>query len=325
MDASLSAAAASEEPRKLEASKLDDQSLSALICNLAELGDYSGLKSATEAAAIAASTPINSRVDKSGLTPLMRCALAGRRGLSIHAGHAECARHLINVCHCDPDSAVQTSSGIRALHLAAKSGNEPVARQLLAAGAEPNTATEDGWTPLILAAVGNRTSVAQLLLQCRANVDLTDALGCTAEHWAARLGHFELLSVLRRKLCLVCRSEDCSVTFQPCGHCVICPRCAPLVPFCLRCNRPVEVKEGLLTMVAASDLPDHAEAALLTPPEREKQQQQADDRFQCRVCLSASVSMAFGCGHQACEGCSRQLSVCHLCRQPLECRIRLYN
>ncbi|XP_022750527.1 E3 ubiquitin-protein ligase RGLG2-like isoform X1 [Durio zibethinus] len=44
----------------------------------------------------------------------------------------------------------------------------------------------------------------------------------------------------------------------------------------------------------------------------------------CPICLSNSKDMAFGCGHQTCEECSKDLETCPICRSPIQTKIKLY-
>uniref|UniRef100_A0A9I9DK92 RING-type domain-containing protein n=1 Tax=Cucumis melo TaxID=3656 RepID=A0A9I9DK92_CUCME len=45
----------------------------------------------------------------------------------------------------------------------------------------------------------------------------------------------------------------------------------------------------------------------------------------CPICLTAGKDLAFGCGHMTCRECGSRLSNCHICRQPIRNRIRLYT
>ncbi|KAK6256390.1 hypothetical protein SCA6_017695 [Theobroma cacao] len=44
----------------------------------------------------------------------------------------------------------------------------------------------------------------------------------------------------------------------------------------------------------------------------------------CPICLSNSKDMAFGCGHQTCEDCAKDLQTCPICRSPIQTKIKLY-
>ncbi|CAA2985318.1 E3 ubiquitin-protein ligase RGLG2-like [Olea europaea var. sylvestris] len=48
-----------------------------------------------------------------------------------------------------------------------------------------------------------------------------------------------------------------------------------------------------------------------------------DDQI-CPVCLSDPKDMAFGCGHQTCCDCGKDLQLCPICRSSIQTRIKLY-
>ncbi|KAJ9563244.1 hypothetical protein OSB04_008404 [Centaurea solstitialis] len=52
---------------------------------------------------------------------------------------------------------------------------------------------------------------------------------------------------------------------------------------------------------------------------------QNDENKTCPICLTNDKDMAFGCGHMACRECGSRLSRCHICRQEINSRIRLYT
>ncbi|XP_022947337.1 E3 ubiquitin-protein ligase RGLG4 isoform X2 [Cucurbita moschata] len=67
--------------------------------------------------------------------------------------------------------------------------------------------------------------------------------------------------------------------------------------------------------------------AQLTPkPSNTVSASASDDRSQvCPICLTEGKDLAFGCGHMTCRDCGSRLSNCHICRQPIRNRIRLYT
>ncbi|KAI3847748.1 hypothetical protein MKW92_016456 [Papaver armeniacum] len=44
----------------------------------------------------------------------------------------------------------------------------------------------------------------------------------------------------------------------------------------------------------------------------------------CPICLGPTKNLAFGCGHQTCESCGSDLSLCPICRRQITQRIKLY-
>lgn len=51
---------------------------------------------------------------------------------------------------------------------------------------------------------------------------------------------------------------------------------------------------------------------------------QASDNHLCPICITEPKDMAFGCGHQTCCECGQDLSLCPICRMPIQTRIKLY-
>jgi hypothetical protein len=48
------------------------------------------------------------------------------------------------------------------------------------------------------------------------------------------------------------------------------------------------------------------------------------DEVLCSVCLDGLKDTALSCGHQACGRCAKPLEICHICRQKITVRTRLY-
>lgn len=65
--------------------------------------------------------------------------------------------------------------------------------------------------------------------------------------------------------------------------------------------------------------PTHEPSALSAPV--------GDDRSEmvCPICLTNAKDLAFGCGHMTCRDCGARLSNCHICRQPIRSRLRVYS
>ncbi len=78
-----------------------------------------------------------------------------------------------------------------------KAGQDPVARLLLSAGADPRVCDADGATPLHLAARAGQLEVCTALLVAGCPADAVDHRGHSALHVAAELGHAVLVERLR--------------------------------------------------------------------------------------------------------------------------------
>ncbi|CAD6246172.1 unnamed protein product [Miscanthus lutarioriparius] len=44
----------------------------------------------------------------------------------------------------------------------------------------------------------------------------------------------------------------------------------------------------------------------------------------CPICWSQTKNLAFGCGHQTCSDCSKDLKVCPICQRAISTRLKLY-
>ena len=87
----------------------------------------------------------------------------------------------------DPNAA--QGDGMTALHWAAESGNQELARLVLGAGANPAAATRIArHTPLHLAAIGGHSVVAGLIVDAGADVNATTTTGASALHFTATAG-----------------------------------------------------------------------------------------------------------------------------------------
>ena len=71
---------------------------------------------------------------------------------------------------------------------AAKWGHVAILKQLLAAGAPVDVASESGWTALQTAAYEGKLDVTNVLLAAGVSVNFASTLGWTALHRAARAG-----------------------------------------------------------------------------------------------------------------------------------------
>jgi E3 ubiquitin-protein ligase mind-bomb len=51
---------------------------------------------------------------------------------------------------------------------------------------------------------------------------------------------------------------------------------------------------------------------------------EAVKKFDCRVCLNRTISVAFQCGHGTCSTCSMFVDLCPICRRSIQKKIKLY-
>ena len=82
------------------------------------------------------------------------------------------------------------------LHAAACDGHTQALQELLAAGADANSADEEGWTPLMIAAQGGHLEVMRALLAAGADTNMQKEGGWTALMSAVQQGHTEATRLL---------------------------------------------------------------------------------------------------------------------------------
>jgi excisionase family DNA binding protein len=82
------------------------------------------------------------------------------------------------------------------LQRAVDSGDVPGINALIAAGADVNTRTEDGWTPLMLATIKGHTEIVVALLKQGADVNARNKKGWTALMFAVSMGDLETMRAL---------------------------------------------------------------------------------------------------------------------------------
>ncbi|KAJ1268992.1 hypothetical protein BS78_07G175900 [Paspalum vaginatum] len=59
-------------------------------------------------------------------------------------------------------------------------------------------------------------------------------------------------------------------------------------------------------------------------PSAPRQDSDIGDPQTCPVCWSQAKDLAFGCGHQTCSDCAKDLKVCPLCQKAISVRLKLY-
>jgi len=94
-------------------------------------------------------------------------------------------------------NATDSMSGIRALTIAAWSGDNPeIVKLLLDRGANVNEKNSEGTTPLIFAAGKGRPGMVKNLVERGADINAKDATGSTALSMAAYEGHNDVVTIL---------------------------------------------------------------------------------------------------------------------------------
>ena len=89
--------------------------------------------------------------------------------------------------------------GITPLHDAAREGDRDVVAFVLQKGAQVDSRSDKGTTPLMRAAVGGSVPAIRCLIAFGADVTLTDKAGATAERFAVKYGNNEARDVLKER------------------------------------------------------------------------------------------------------------------------------
>jgi len=94
------------------------------------------------------------------------------------------------------DVDARSNDGWTPLHLAAWNGRDSIVEMLLAADADVDARTNAGWTPLHGAAWKGRDSIVEMLLAADADVDARTNDGWTPLHLAAQHGRDSIVEIL---------------------------------------------------------------------------------------------------------------------------------
>lgn len=97
---------------------------------------------------------------------------------------------------CDPNQQVAKSKGKTAMHAAAAGGYVDIIACLRLGGCDLNLLDYDNRTPLFDAVNNHKVKAVEYLIECGANLTLTDTKGMTCFHVAVRHGHTDLIQVL---------------------------------------------------------------------------------------------------------------------------------
>ena len=124
-------------------------------------------------------------LDAYGDSPLMRAAASGHLPV-VETLLAEGS--LLNIRSAD--------NGAFAIHLAARAGCHEIVSVLLKQGADKDSLTNDGYTPLMVAALKVRLTVVEVLLETGADTNIRSIDGFSALDMAADQGHVRILKAI---------------------------------------------------------------------------------------------------------------------------------
>ncbi|CAB0015221.1 unnamed protein product [Nesidiocoris tenuis] len=122
--------------------------------------------------------------------------------------------------------------------------------------------------------------------------------------------------------CLVCSEMSPeNVLLEPCGHRVACEDCSSRMKKCLTCQELISRRVGKDgKTIAYKPRRPSAEALRYL----ETKIAEIEEVHCCGICMERRRNVVFLCGHSACDKCSAELSVCHMCRTTIANKIHLY-
>uniref|UniRef100_A0A0A9W5W5 RING-type E3 ubiquitin transferase n=2 Tax=Lygus hesperus TaxID=30085 RepID=A0A0A9W5W5_LYGHE len=122
--------------------------------------------------------------------------------------------------------------------------------------------------------------------------------------------------------CLVCSEMSSeNVLLEPCGHRVACEDCSSRMKKCLTCQELISKRIGKDgKTIAYKPRRPSAEALRYL----ETKIAEIEEVHCCGICMERRRNVVFLCGHSACDKCSAELTVCHMCRTTIANKIHLY-
>jgi len=129
--------------------------------------------------------------------------------------------------------------------------------------------------------------------------------------------------------CLMCSETVDFVTFEPCGHRIVCEECCIRMKKCVTCKDSISKKICRNGRTVSSDSTGRNSSGAANPStERlrylENKFAEIEETFCCSICMERRRNVAFLCGHGACEACATCLTTCHMCRTPIKQKVNLY-
>ena len=118
--------------------------------------------------------------------------------------------------------------------------------------------------------------------------------------------------------CKLCDEEQISITFMPCKHKICCVDCSVRLKRCFECNQVIS--EKLASNGAAVNVNHKIEFSKLL-----NKIQALEEAQTCSICMERKKDTAFNCGHLACSICALPLKACHICREKVLKRIKIYE
>lgn len=117
--------------------------------------------------------------------------------------------------------------------------------------------------------------------------------------------------------CKLCDEEPISVTFLPCSHKCVCFDCSIRIKKCIECHKIINEKVDLNGTSLNFSKTEFSELI-----EKVKNLEEAQ---LCPICMERKKDTTFQCGHTTCNFCSKQLVNCHICREIILTKIKIYE
>ncbi len=117
-------------------------------------------------------------------------------GMATHFGNEDVARFLLTK-GADPNIQSHNGYNVYPLHAAIGSGFDSIAKMLIESGAEVNVLQTSRTSPLHLAAQNGNIDLIILLLENGALVEIKNDMGKTASDLAAEKGYTEIANILK--------------------------------------------------------------------------------------------------------------------------------
>ncbi|KAH7960727.1 hypothetical protein HPB49_022575 [Dermacentor silvarum] len=199
--------------------------------------------------------------------------------------------------------------------MAVVAGNCELVELLLGVGADINATDKDGDTPMHMSLAMRSDLLVQSLspLQAPAITAVATAVASTTSAVDAEN------AVSNRRICKICLEADAEVWFEPCGHHLYCSECCRRMKRCLECSVPITGRVSVSERLGSS-----TEAGRQAQRELEARLQQLEEVHSCGICMERQRNVVFLCGHGACDLCAADLQNCHMCRETLTKKIKVY-
>ncbi|XP_012946086.1 E3 ubiquitin-protein ligase MIB2 [Aplysia californica] len=126
------------------------------------------------------------------------------------------------------------------------------------------------------------------------------------------------------KECELCCTTTTLVTFEPCGHTIVCADCCVNMKKCIECKRLIDLKRAADGSIISSG---HNPSSSLASEEEaflKKRLQELEDTINCPICMERQKNRVFQCGHATCGTCADSLRNCPICRKVIKQKINLF-